>query len=132
MSDNEDKPPPNENAKSRWIKIEKEGLSYKLEAITKDCLSFAIATSIAVFGLNILLAPSMGMLLVQCVGCLVLMWPTFLFAVFGIHISSFYFIFLTMVYVTVLLCAAVVSDGLFVGVFGLMTFLFLGEFFVDI
>ena len=55
------------------------------------------------------------------------MWPTLMFAVFGIHTSSFYFIFLAMVYVTILLCAAVVSDGLFVVVFGLMTFLFLGK-----
>ena len=62
------------------------------------------------------------------------MWPTFMFAVFGIYPSSFYFMFLSMVYVTILLCAAVVSDGLFVVVFGLMTFLFLGKllFFIPL
>lgn len=114
---------------ARWMRIEREGLSYKIEAIVKDCISYAIATSIAVFGLGVILAPSMGALLVQCIGCLVLMWPTLMFSVFAIHPSSFYFIFLAMIYTTILLCAAVVSDGLFVVVFGLMPFLFLGNYF---
>lgn len=123
---NEDKQTATQSA-ARWMRIEREGLAYKIEAILKDCLSFAIAASIAVFGIGVIIAPSMGLLLVEVVGCLVLMWPSLMFSVFGVHPSSFYFIFLVMVYVTILLCASVVSDGLYVVVFGLMTFLFLGK-----
>lgn len=123
---NEDKQTTKQSV-ARWMRIEREGLAYKIEAILKDCLSFAIAASIAVFGIGVIIAPSMGLLLVEVVGCLVLMWPSLMFSVFGVHPSSFYFIFLVMVYVTILLCASVVSDGLYVVVFGLMTFLFLGK-----
>ena len=49
-----------------------------------------------------------------------------MFVVFSVHPGIITFTFMFMVYMTILLCAAVVSDGLFVAVFAVMSFLSAG------
>jgi hypothetical protein len=41
------------------FRVEKEGLRYKVEAIARDCFAFAIATSLAVFGIRVVVPPAL-------------------------------------------------------------------------
>ena len=104
-------------------------MGYKVEAIARDCLSYAIASSLAVFGTGLVVPPSMSVLLITMTGSLTLMFPSMMFAVLSLHPGAIVFTFTAMVYMSALLCAATVSDGLFVAVFAMMTFLSAGMYF---
>ena len=95
----------------------------------RDCLAFVIATSLAVFTLGVMVPPSMAAMLPLLVALVGLMTPSLLFAVFGTHPGILGFFFIILVFTTIFLCAVSVSNGLFVAVFAVTTFLSMGAFF---
>ena len=83
----------------------------------------------AVFSLGVVVPPSMGAIFPLSVALVGLMTPGLLSAVFGSHPGIFGFFFILLVFTTIFLCAVSVSNGLFVAVFAVTTFLSMGSFF---
>jgi hypothetical protein len=83
----------------------------------------------SIFGLGVIVPPAMGALLPIATGVFSLMLPSLMFSIFGIHPGIIGCFFLFLVFTTIFLSAVTVSDGLFVIVFALATFLSMGSFF---
>ena len=116
---------------ARWwnFNIEKENLRYKIEALLRDSFAFATATSLAVFGIGVVVPASMGQILPFLTAALAFIFPTLEFSVLGLHPGIIGYWFILSVFITVLLAAAAVSNGLFVAVYAMLVFFFMGTFF---
>ena len=83
----------------------------------------------SIFGLGVIVPPAMGALLPIATGVFSLTLPSLMFSIFGVHPGIIGLFFLFLVFTTIFLSAVTVSDGLFVIVFALATFLSMGAFF---